>query len=69
MKTAITQLKEHINDMIHNGGDTDLLCVLGLIESRFSELERQQIKDAFRSGTEAEYGAWSENYYQDKYGN
>jgi len=49
--TAMQELRNHIKDMINNGGDDDLMCVIGLINDKFLELENQQIIDAFNDAS------------------
>lgn len=49
MKTAIEELRGMIERMTQNGGDYDLLCVLGLIDDKFSYIEKQQIIDAYNA--------------------
>ena len=66
MKTAMQNLKTHIQNMVENGGDMDLLCVIGLIDSTFVIEEKQQIEDAYEKGTDKginDGGEDSENYY------
>jgi len=46
MKTAMQGLKAHIQNMVDNGGDMDLLCVIGLIDSKFISEEKEQIINA-----------------------
>ena len=50
MKTAMQKLKDMIERMAENGGDYDLLCVLGLIEDRFLNEEKEQIIEAVHYG-------------------
>ena len=76
MKTPMQELKGMIERMTENGGDYDLLCVLGLIEDSFLEKEKQNKKqeciefskyirngkDHFNNGysTEMVYDEWLE---------
>lgn len=53
MNTPMQSLKEHIQNMIQHGGDEDLLCVVGLIDSNFMNEEKQHIKLAFEQGQHA----------------
>jgi hypothetical protein len=50
MKTAMQELKGMIERMIQNGGDYDLLCIVGLIEDRFLKEEKQQLIDVQKNG-------------------
>lgn len=70
--TAMQDLKIHIQNMVDNGGDMDLLCVLGLIDSEFLEQEKKQITLGWIDGKET-YGYGfdvftdAEFYYHKKY--
>ena len=48
-KTALQDLREMVEDMIYNGGDMDLTCVLVHIDDRI-ELEKKQIFEAYKMG-------------------
>lgn len=60
------ELKGMIDRMIQNGGDYDLLCVVGLIEDSFLEKEKQQIIDAISEFGMKEH---AEQYYSETFKN
>ena len=41
--TVMQELKQHIKNMVDNGGDMDLLCVIGMIEMEYIPKEKQQL--------------------------
>jgi hypothetical protein len=49
-QTAVDWLKVTVKAMIENGGDADLHAVLWHIEQA-KEMEKEQIKDAYKQGT------------------
>lgn len=50
MKTAMQELRDMIQRMTENGGDYDLLCVIGLIDDKFINQEKQNIIEAVNYG-------------------
>lgn len=50
MKTPIQNLRDMIQRMTENGGDYDLLCVLGLIDDRFINDEKEEFLKAVTYG-------------------
>jgi len=72
MKTPMQDLKIHIQNMVDNGGDMDLLCVIGLIDSQFIKKEKLVIMEAFVEGITTalteEPIFLSIKYYKETYG-
>ena len=66
-KTPMQELKKHLENMVQNGGDADLLCVIGLIDNKFEQKEKQVIEDAFTEGNRQEFYDGSETLAQDYY--
>lgn len=62
MKTAMQDLRDMIEKMTENGGDYDLLCVLGLIDDSFLNKEKIQIKEAYESNLWIGFGTGEEYY-------
>jgi len=72
--TAMQELRNHVKDMINNGGDDDLMCVMGLINDKFLEKEKQQIIEAWnhaelRTPKEMKHINNAETYYNEKFNN
>jgi len=73
MKTAMHRLKNHLQGTVDNGDDMDLLCVIGMIDSEYLEVEQQQIIDAYDLGMghygDANRRSDAEQYYEQTYNN
>jgi len=70
MKTPITELKAHIQNMVDNGGDMDLLSVIGIIDEKYLAKEKAIIAEAYDTGYNDGYHDYcedGENYYTEKF--
>ena len=69
--TPMQELKHHIQNMVDNGGDYDLLCVIGMIDEIYLPKEEQVIKDAFIDSifymSEGTVDEMIDNYYNTKF--
>jgi phosphoenolpyruvate carboxylase len=52
MKTAMQHLKKHLKNMVSNGGDMDLLCVIEMIDNKYLNQEKEQIMVGYSDGNE-----------------
>lgn len=64
METPMQKLKRMVDSMIQNGGDYDLLCVVGLIDDTFLNEEKKLIIEAYDSGLELECKSGEDFYLQ-----
>lgn len=70
MKTAMqqhisdleTMLEDEYYEIAKQAITNCLICA-----NSYLEYEKENIKQAFRSGLNAEYGSWSENYFEDTF--